>query len=488
MANIEPPGSPIRRLQNIFGYPKPPDISRKITAYVACRKQKIKCHMNEFQPPCTRCKEKGLHYTVNRSLQMLLENDKIEKLGQPLQARSWVGGKLSDLDPNPAALPGHYLIPANPRQKKVPTDIISRGVISNENAQNNLYCNIGWVREVSPLLAMAICAVGALHLSSSDYEALYREFVTLSAPLKFSRRNTVDDVRVLCIGAFWLSDLSWPLVGLAGRIATGLQLHKSFCKALRGDRNHYSPTRLYLLVYMPVPPMTRKGEAVGYARMFLDCIHATEDDARLVSQVLRWSNCTKVYDSFGPDVDRPHSNTDIPHVRRLVIALDNLRVEWADKVQPKSPDVALELEEIANLDVLSAVSILRAVVSDTEFLSYHSDLPTYLHIMIAFAVETQRLMTSLVTVLKGFRAPMNPHHLFVGLMKEIDDLLQRRSRMASCVAIATPTTSLQQKPQHAIFGHNTPHEELDSTTDGNFDLYLMSELDLLTSQGQDAVM
>ncbi|KAB8236356.1 Zn(II)2Cys6 transcription factor domain-containing protein [Aspergillus alliaceus] len=75
MANIEPPGSPIRRLQNIFGYPKPPDISRKITAYVACRKQKIKCHMNESQPPCTRCKEKGLHYTVNRSLQMLLEND-----------------------------------------------------------------------------------------------------------------------------------------------------------------------------------------------------------------------------------------------------------------------------------------------------------------------------------------------------------------------------------------------------------------------------
>ncbi|KAF5864201.1 hypothetical protein ETB97_008407 [Aspergillus alliaceus] len=257
------------------------------------------------------------------------------------------------------------------------------------------------------------------------------------------------------------------------------------------------------------PPMTRKGEAVGYARMFMDCIHATEDDARLVSQVLRWSNCTKVYDSFGPDVDRPLSNTDFPHFNpnvrvgnyprkgvgmqypfaKLYLCWHALRGAGSKQDESRAPDVALELEEIANLVVLSAVSILRAVVSDTEFLSGFLKASTYFITSVHLdKQETQRLMTSLVTVLKGFRAPMNPHHLFVGLIKGIDDLLQRRSRMASCVAIDTPTTSLQQKPQHAIFGHNTPHEELDSTTDGNFDQYLMSEFDLLTSQGQDAVI
>ncbi|KUJ15173.1 uncharacterized protein LY89DRAFT_105896 [Mollisia scopiformis] len=61
-------------LRDSFGDRKPPDISRKITACVACRKQKIKCHLNG-NPPCSRCKSRGLPCTVNKSLQMLLESD-----------------------------------------------------------------------------------------------------------------------------------------------------------------------------------------------------------------------------------------------------------------------------------------------------------------------------------------------------------------------------------------------------------------------------
>lgn len=126
-----------------------------------------------------------------------------------------------DLESNPGALLGHYLLRANAVPANAPTDLISRDVISTEDAlryfdeyQNRLdhfvyrilgdhsTATLGHIREVSPLLTTAICAVGALHLSSSDFEALYKEFVALSAPLSFSRRHTVDDVRVLCIGAF----------------------------------------------------------------------------------------------------------------------------------------------------------------------------------------------------------------------------------------------------------------------------------------------
>ena len=87
---------PAELLRESFGDRRPPDITRKITACVACRKQKvskleildmvdsekmkaniqkIKCHMQNSQPPCTRCKKRGLPCTVNRSLQMLLEDD-----------------------------------------------------------------------------------------------------------------------------------------------------------------------------------------------------------------------------------------------------------------------------------------------------------------------------------------------------------------------------------------------------------------------------
>lgn len=80
---------------------RPIDISRKITACVACRKQKvciqvfnvrsrmsetarildnnhtkhqIKCHMPQGQAPCVRCRKRGLSCTVNRSLQMLIQD------------------------------------------------------------------------------------------------------------------------------------------------------------------------------------------------------------------------------------------------------------------------------------------------------------------------------------------------------------------------------------------------------------------------------
>lgn len=62
-------------LRDTFGDRKIPDISRKITACVACRKLKIKCVITDAEEPCARCKQRGLSCTVNRSLQMLLEGD-----------------------------------------------------------------------------------------------------------------------------------------------------------------------------------------------------------------------------------------------------------------------------------------------------------------------------------------------------------------------------------------------------------------------------
>ena len=89
------PRSAAMTLRESFGDRKIPDISRKITACVSCRKLKvrrsfigleqnleltlmgvkIKCHMNNDQPPCMRCKTRGTTCTVNKSLQTLLEGD-----------------------------------------------------------------------------------------------------------------------------------------------------------------------------------------------------------------------------------------------------------------------------------------------------------------------------------------------------------------------------------------------------------------------------
>lgn len=113
-----------------------------------------------------------------------------------------------------------------------PPDFISRGVISVEQAETlyNIYHHrldhyiyralghhdsLESVRQNSTLLTAAICSVAALHSDEVGhlFQRCYTEFRnTVSAQL-FSNENNLDDVRGLCIAAFWLSQLSWTLVG-----------------------------------------------------------------------------------------------------------------------------------------------------------------------------------------------------------------------------------------------------------------------------------
>jgi hypothetical protein len=141
----------------------------------------------------------------------------------------------------PAAIPASFvsevtkhLSPSariQPRAKSM-TDIISQGILTLEQAEmlfnvyitkhdNYIYSvlvegsTLATIRASSPLLLAAICSVTSLHTVSLDipYEQCYQEFVRLSATHAFSSRNNLDDIRALCIGAFWLPDLSWILIG-----------------------------------------------------------------------------------------------------------------------------------------------------------------------------------------------------------------------------------------------------------------------------------
>ncbi|KAG6016442.1 hypothetical protein E4U43_003650 [Claviceps pusilla] len=84
------------------------------------------------------------------------------------------------------------------------------------------------VRASSSLLTAAILAVTALHAQDDGraFDVCYSIFLELVTQAVFDRHQVLDDVRGLCIGAFYLSDLSWKLSGLAVRIATELNLHQ----------------------------------------------------------------------------------------------------------------------------------------------------------------------------------------------------------------------------------------------------------------------
>lgn len=106
-------------------------------------------------------------------------------------------------------------------------DLISRGVVSHPEAMSlfELYSSrldhflyrilgdhnsLESVRDASPILTAAICAVAALHSPSlgNRFDACYQEYKELIALHVLSTKVNADDVRGLCIGAFWLPEIS----------------------------------------------------------------------------------------------------------------------------------------------------------------------------------------------------------------------------------------------------------------------------------------
>lgn len=70
------------------------------------------------------------------------------------------------------------------------------------------------LRHKSELLVAAVCTVAAYCASTDDYNEWLDLFRSLVTAKTFSKRHASDDVRALCIGAFWLSDMSAALSAL----------------------------------------------------------------------------------------------------------------------------------------------------------------------------------------------------------------------------------------------------------------------------------
>jgi hypothetical protein len=54
--------------------------------------------------------------------------------------------------------------------------------------------------------------VSALQSASDDFEKCYQAFLKICSARAFSKECASEDVQAYCIGAFWLSDMSWNLV------------------------------------------------------------------------------------------------------------------------------------------------------------------------------------------------------------------------------------------------------------------------------------
>ena len=104
-------------------------------------------------------------------------------------------------------------------------DLISCGTISLDTANEHFVyykeqldplihrvleenATLAVIRARSSLLTSAITTVAAFYTGSMDYKACLNAYQLAVCRKLFANKYEFDDVRALCIGAFWLNDIS----------------------------------------------------------------------------------------------------------------------------------------------------------------------------------------------------------------------------------------------------------------------------------------
>lgn len=207
-----------------------------------------------------------------------------------------------------------------------------------------LHSELSSARKSSALLTTAILAVTALHLPGKEalFDVCYTEFLALICDSMFARYHSLDDIRGLCIGAFWLSEVSWKLSGHAVRIAMEMNLHLSFPKAMRTPSlENLEHARLWYFLYVcdhhfsiayGRPPMIHEDATITCHESFLQLPGITQPDHRLHSQVGVFIILSRIQNTFGLDDEEQFDEGKVLRMRQFNLDLDGWRTTWESRL------------------------------------------------------------------------------------------------------------------------------------------------------------
>ncbi|KAL3472675.1 hypothetical protein BJX99DRAFT_212727 [Aspergillus californicus] len=329
------------------------------------------------------------------------------------------------------------------------TDFVSRGAVELQEAEElfdhfdrvlNRYLwdgillvhkDLTSLRNSSSMLSAAILAVTALHMPYKErtYDTCYTEFAKLASESMLDRHHTLDDLRALCIGAFWLADVSWKLSGYAVRIATERGLHQAYRRATLGSAEHKEQARLWYLLYTLEhhfsiaygrPPIIHEDYSITNHHTFILSSSVPQSDLRLHSQVDLFIILTRIYHAFGPDVDLEVPESDFSKIDKYDAELGGWRTAWLPRLagsrfvgaypykavylhynfsrlqlnsvalrtyhsSNSTRPMSVERQKRANLAIESAIGTLMVVLDEPDIQRALVGVPLYLHSMITFA-------------------------------------------------------------------------------------------------------
>jgi len=226
-------------------------------------------------------------------------------------------------------------------------DIISKGLVTHDNAlalvdryvtrldhfiyglASQYRGDLEGLRKASPVLLAAICAVSALHDPDRPdlFDICNREFRQLVSSSLFEK-NDSEFIRALCIGSFWLLDLSRILVSDAVRRSADARLHSNIYPLLNLMPNNANQedqpdkldaVKLFYLLFISdqhlsvlhnrdrLIPLEKK--ILDYRDSFLSRQGASYQDVRITSQVNLLFMMGQMRDIFGSELPQPVSKT-----------------------------------------------------------------------------------------------------------------------------------------------------------------------------------
>ncbi|KAH7037066.1 uncharacterized protein B0I36DRAFT_202895, partial [Microdochium trichocladiopsis] len=333
-------------------------------------------------------------------------------------------------------------------------DFISRGIVTLAEAEllfEHFRCRINpllWdgmlcshrslqqARKSSSLLVATTLTVAALHMPDREksLRATYDAFVSLMRASCLLRSRNLDDIRGLCIGAFYLTSLSWAVCSRAVRIGTEMNLHKSSLQFARGSVESYERVQLWYVLYVcdhqfalayGRPPMMHDDASIRNADKLLSSGLSSKGDKGLVAQVKLFQILAGSYFMYGCDPDLELTSDDFERLQLFNISLDQWRLQHQQKatpisggfanLDPASPSILLpsktttlyyhlarfqlnsvalrgisarsemswDRQEAANNAIAAATSTVRLVADDVDIQKAYIGMPIFIHAMIA---------------------------------------------------------------------------------------------------------
>ncbi len=178
--------------------------------------------------------------------------------------------------------------------------------------------------------------VSALHIPGREriHEICHSRFLGLVSSAIFDCFHTLDDIRGLCIAAFWQPDLSWKLSGLCIRMATELNLHHAFYEVFYmpditddARKESLEKTRLWYLLFVldhqssiayGRPPIMAELRPIKDFEILLSSPWCTPEDRALMTQVTGSLILSKAFETFGLEPKRTMGGDDgsvLTHLR-----------------------------------------------------------------------------------------------------------------------------------------------------------------------------